>query len=183
MMFERQTRVLRWMEDMQLAPKDEASRNALAEVARRMNRNKLLIFSRWAQVMFRFEKGMYEDPKQDLNKLWWDLVEKYQMLRRPAGRDEPDYAAKIHIIVAPVYYHNYAIGELFASQVHHAMCRKALGGVSPHNLSYYGDERVGRFVLDHIIKRGTTIGWNELMFEATGEPLSPKAFAADMSRE
>ena len=25
-------------------------------------------------------EGMYEDPEQDLNKLWWDLVEKYQVL-------------------------------------------------------------------------------------------------------
>ena len=28
---------------------------------------------------------MYEDPDQDLNKLWWDLVEKYQ-LREAARR-------------------------------------------------------------------------------------------------
>jgi peptidyl-dipeptidase A len=37
-----------------------------------------LVFSRWAQVMFRFEKELYANPDQDLNKLWWDLVEKYQ---------------------------------------------------------------------------------------------------------
>jgi hypothetical protein len=30
-----------------------------------------LIFSRWAQVMLRFERSMYENPDQDLNKLWW----------------------------------------------------------------------------------------------------------------
>jgi peptidyl-dipeptidase A len=37
-----------------------------------------LIFSRWSQVMFRFEKSLYADPDQDLNELWWNLVEKYQ---------------------------------------------------------------------------------------------------------
>ena len=68
------------------------------------------------------------------------------MVRRPEGRYAPDYASKIHIVVAPVYYHNYALGELFASQVHHAMCKKALGGISPHDVSYYGDARVGQFV-------------------------------------
>ena len=41
---------------------------------------------------------MYGNPDQDLNKLWWDLVEKYQEIRRPEGRDAPDYAAKIHIV-------------------------------------------------------------------------------------
>ena len=54
-----------------------------------MQRNQLLIFSRWCQVMLRFEKAMYENPDQDLNKLWWDLVEKYQVLKRPAGPQRP----------------------------------------------------------------------------------------------
>jgi peptidyl-dipeptidase A len=181
MMFERQTKVLAWMDKANVAPRGERARAATAEVARRMLRNKLLIFSRWAQVMFRFEKGMYEKPEQDLNKLWWDLVEKYQMVPRPDGRDMPDYASKIHIVVAPVYYHNYALGELFASQVHHAMCEKALGGVSPHALSYYGDKRVGEFVRKEIIELGTTLSWNDLMLKATGERLNPAAFAEDMA--
>jgi peptidyl-dipeptidase A len=181
MMFERQTKVLAWMDRANVAPRGERARKATADVARQMLRNKLLIFSRWAQVMFRFEKGMYEKPDQDLNKLWWDLVEKYQMVPRPEGRDMPDYASKIHIVVAPVYYHNYALGELFASQVHHAMCKHALEGASPHDLSYYGDKRVGEFVRKEIIERGTTLSWNDLTLRATGERLNPKAFADDMA--
>ena len=88
-------------------------------------RYQLLIFSRWCQVMLRFEKSMYENPEQDLNKLWWDLVEKYQLLKRPEGRDAPDYASKIHIVNTPAYYHNYLMGELFACQVLDAMMREA----------------------------------------------------------
>ena len=76
-----------------------------------------MVFSRWAQVMFRFEKSMYEDPDQDLNRRWWELVEKYQLLKMPAGRNEPDWAAKIHIALYPCYYHNYLLGELLASQL------------------------------------------------------------------
>ena len=97
---------------------------AFDEAGAKMLRNRLLIFSRWCQVMLRFEKGMYENPDQDLNKLWWDLVEKYQLVKRPPGRNAPDYASKIHIVSAPVYYHNYMMGELFASQVHHAIGRE-----------------------------------------------------------
>ena len=69
--------------------------------AEKMTRYQLLIFSRWCQVMLRFEKAMYENPDQDLNKLWWDLVEKYQGLKRPPNRNAPDYASKIHIFRAP----------------------------------------------------------------------------------
>ncbi len=81
--------------------------------------------------MLRFEKALYDDPDQDLNALWWDLVEQYQVLSRPEGRNAPDYASKIHIVSAPAYYHNYMMGQLFASQVHHAIAREVLGGVAP----------------------------------------------------
>jgi peptidyl-dipeptidase A len=169
------------MRQMGVAPEKTEDQQVVAEVARTMLRNKLLIFSRWAQVMFRFEKGMYENPDQDLNDLWWDLVEKYQMLTRPEGRDAPDYASKIHIVVAPVYYHNYALGELFASQVHHAMAKQALGGASPHDLSYFGDKRVGDFIRREIINPGTSLSWNDLTKTVTGQRLNPKAFAQDMA--
>ena len=51
------------------------------------------------------------------------------MIKRPEGRNAPDYASKIHIVGAPAYYHNYMMGELFASQVHHAIAREVLGGL------------------------------------------------------
>ena len=77
-----------------------------------------IIFSRWVQVIYRFEKAMFEDPDRDLNSLWWNLVKKYQGLKKPEGRDEPDWAAKIHIALYPVYYQNYMLGELLASQLY-----------------------------------------------------------------
>src|ERR687893_754527 len=77
-----------------------------------------LVFIRWALVMFHFERALYADPdREDLNKVWWDLVERLQLVRRPPGRDEPDWAAKIHVAVAPVYYHNYVLGHLTAAQL------------------------------------------------------------------
>ena len=68
--------------------------------------------------MYRFEKSMYENPDQDLNQLWWDMVEKYQMLAKPEGRNMPDWATKIHVALYPCYYHNYLLGELLASQLY-----------------------------------------------------------------
>jgi hypothetical protein len=48
-----------------------------------------LVFSRWSQVMYRFEKAMYEDPEQDLNALWWNLVETYQFCANPKAAMNP----------------------------------------------------------------------------------------------
>ena len=86
--------------------------------ARRRSGLQMLVFSRWAQVMYRFEKSMYENPDQDLNNLWWEMVEKYQLVKKPEGRNMPDWATKIHIALYPCYYHNYLLGEMLASQLY-----------------------------------------------------------------
>src|SRR5439155_13892549 len=69
MMFERCSKERVWMEKMGVSVPDA---KAWDTAAAKVQRNQLLIFSRWCQVMLRFEKGMYENPDQDLNKLWWD---------------------------------------------------------------------------------------------------------------
>ena len=176
MLFERWSKHRPWMEKMGLKVDDA---KAFDETAAKMLRNQLLIFSRWCQVMLRFEKSMYENPAQDLNKLWWDLVEKYQGVRRPKDRNAPDYASKIHVVSAPVYYHNYMMGQLFASQVHHALCRDVLSGADPQKVLYVGNKAVGEFMRQRVFAPGRTLSWNALTKHATGEPLNARAFAAD----
>src|SRR5262249_58510438 len=119
------------------------------------------------------------DREQDLNKLWWDLVEKYQMLKRPAGRNAPDYASKVHIVAAPVYYHNYMMGELFASQVHHAIAREVYKGADPNTVIYVDNKAVGDFMRKRVFEPGRKLTWNGLTEHATGEKLNARAFAAD----
>jgi peptidyl-dipeptidase A len=176
MMFERLAERRPFLEKMGL--KVEAGK-AFEEAAGKSRRAKLLIFSRWCQVMLRFEKSMYENPDQDLNKLWWDLVEKYQLVKRPPGRSAPDYASKIHIVSAPVYYHNYMMGELFASQLHHAIARDVYKGAEPTSVIYVDNKEVGDFMKKRVFSPGRTMSWNALTKYATGEELNPKAFAAD----
>jgi len=44
--------------------------------------------------MTEFERKLYENPDQDLNNLWWSIVEKYQHIKKPANWNNPDWAAK-----------------------------------------------------------------------------------------
>jgi peptidyl-dipeptidase A len=176
MMFEKFSKDADWLQAMGMSVADPKVFDATGAT---MLRNHLLIFSRWCQVMLRFEKGLYENPGQDLNALWWGLVETYQGLKRPQDRNLPDYASKIHIVSAPCYYHNYMMGQLFASQVHHAIAREALDGVSPAAASYVGRPEVGKFLIEKVFAPGRTLPWNALTQHATGEPLNPRAFAAD----
>jgi peptidyl-dipeptidase A len=180
MMFERLSKRRTWLEKMGVAIENPA---VFDETAAKMLRNRLLIFSRWCQVMLRFEKGMYENPDQDLSQLWWNLVEKYQDVKRPVGRKAPDYASKIHVVSAPVYYHNYLMGELFASQVHHAIARDVYGGADPDSVIYVGNKAVGEFMKKRVFDPGRTLSWNELTRHATGEYLNAKAFAADFKEK
>ncbi len=136
-----------------------------------------LVFSRWTQVMFRFEKALYENPDQDLNQLWWALKKKYQLQDPPADLTGHDYGAKMHVVGAPVYYHNYMLGDLFASQVYAHAARRVLGVKDPLQTSFYGRPEAGRFFREEVFGPGNLYNWRELTRRITGEPLSPKAFA------
>jgi peptidyl-dipeptidase A len=153
----------------------EAEKKRVAPQLRRNQTLSQLVFTRWCQVMVRFEKALYEDPAQDLNALWWSLVEKYQMVSRPEGRNEPDWASKIHVVSHPAYYHNYMLGELLASQLDHVLQNRVLnadGGRATMN----GRGEVGEFLIDEFFKPGKRYRWDDLIARATGEPLNPKYF-------
>ncbi len=136
-----------------------------------------LVFSRWAQVMYRFEKSMYDNPDQDLNNLWWDLVEKYQLLKKPAGRNEPDWATKIHIASYPCYYHNYLLGELLASQLYYYLITNIIKSEDYKFQSFTGNREVGNWLKEKVFMPGAKYYWNDMIEKATGEKLTPKYYA------
>lgn len=130
-----------------------------------------LTFVRWMLVMTGFERELYGNPNQDLNRLWWDFVEKYQMLTRPEDRDMPDYATKLHIALAPVYYHNYMLGEMTASQLQHYI-EQTIGSGRPLITIPEG----GAFLIDKLFRQGKIRPWNEALEFTTGEKLTPKYY-------
>jgi peptidyl-dipeptidase A len=143
-------------------------------------RREQLIFARWSLVMFYFEKTLYENPDQDLNKTWWDLVERFQFLKRPPDRDAPDWAAKIHFSISPVYYHNYQLGELLAAQLRASLVKLAKHDAPAPNLRYDQHPQFGPFFIEKIFKPGMTQAWPEFVKQASGEPLTAKYFAREL---
>jgi peptidyl-dipeptidase A len=174
MFFGRLSRNPGWMQQM-LELSDE-QRSEIEKVSSRYAQLKQLIFARWAMVMYDFEKQLYANPEQDLNQLWWKIVQKYQLVKKPPGRDEPDWAAKIHIPLYPCYYHNYLLGELLASQLHHHIVHKILKLKTDENVSYVGQKKVGDFLTKKVFEAGTLYHWNGMIERATGEKLTPKYF-------
>ena len=159
-----------WLRQVAGVPDDELER--LREPLGEARRASLLVFARWVLVVTHFERHLYADPDADLDGLWWDLVERYQQVRRPAGRHAPDWAAKIHLAVVPVYYQNYLYGELFASQLEHALHERAGGFVDR--------PAAGRFLTESVFAPGASQRWDRLVETATGEPLTAAHLAAQL---
>ena len=133
----------------------------------------LLTFARWVLVVTHFEQRLYADPDGDLDTAWWDLVERYQLVRRPEGRHEPDWAAKIHLAVVPVYYQNYLYGELVASQLD-ATLQNRFGGIVDR-------PDAGRFLVEEFFAPAGSRRWDRLVVDATGEPLNARHLAAQLA--
>jgi peptidyl-dipeptidase A len=177
MLMERQASNADWLQTMVGIP--EKDKEAIRTAGEENLRMQGLIFSRWTQVMMRFERAMYQNPDQDLNKLWWDLVEEYQFIKRPEGRNEPDWAAKIHLAQSPVYYHNYELGELTACQLQYYIIHSILKEQSSPQPSYANRVEIGNYLKARVFSPGTSLRWDALIKEATGEPLTAKYFAEE----
>ena len=159
-----------WLSAVAGVPKAELDEEACEHLVRRERADRL-VFIRWALVMYRFEKALYEDPDHDdLNRLWWDLVEDLQLVNRPPGRDEPDWAAKIHVAIAPVYYHNYVLGHLTAAQLRHHLEKWVTGR------PFFTSELAGRYLLETVFGPGARDNWEDTVLGATGEKLNPDYF-------
>ena len=126
--------------------------------------------------MLHFEKEMYANPEQDLNRLWWDLKKRYQLQEPPTELSGADYGAKMHVVGAPVYYHNYMLGDLFAAQIYAHLLEKLKLDPAQHP-SLYAQPQAGELLKNQLFAPGNRYPWPELVKRVTGQELSPKAFA------
>jgi peptidyl-dipeptidase A len=129
----------------------------------------LLVFTRWVLVMNAFERALYADPEADLDARWWELVSRHQLVTPPDGRRAPDWAAKIHIAVAPVYYHTYLYGAIAGLQLTAALEDEA-GGIVDR-------PEAGAALRDRLFAPGQSVRWDELVQQASGAPLSVESLA------
>lgn len=170
MLFGRLARHPEWLTEV--ANVDRATVDGIAPALHEAQRAALLTFARWVLVMTNFERRLYANPDDDLDTLWWDLVERHQQVRRPDGRHAPDWAAKIHLAAAPVYYQNYLYGELFASQLDATLHERAGGLVDR--------AAAGELLVRDVFAPGASVRWDALVERATGEPLSARHLARQL---
>jgi len=174
MFFGRLSRNAAWMQ--QMLGLSDAERTKIEQVSWKYLQFQQVLFARWAMVMYNFEKRLYADPDQDLNNLWWRLVRKYQLIDKPPGPADAGWASKLHFTTAPCYYHNYMLGELLASQLHHYFVHNVMKLESDRDVSYVGEKRLGEYLCANVFGPGALYHWNDMITRATGEPLTPRYF-------
>ena len=144
---------------------------ALGDRLRAARVAELLVFTRWVLVMNGLERALYADPDSDLDTLWWELVHRHQLVSPPDGPRSGDWAAKIHVATAPVYYHTYLYGSIVALQLRDALVRETGGLV--------GRPGAGALLRERLFTPGQSVRWDELVERVSGAPLS----VASLERE
>jgi peptidyl-dipeptidase A len=133
-----------------------------------------------AGTMTHFEHDLYEGelPPAEWQARWWQYVARYQGVQAPRARadDLCDACTKTHLNDDPAQYYDYALASLIKFQLHDHICSKILGQ-DVRACDYSGSQETGRF-LQKLLALGATRDWREVMREATGEDIGPRALLA-----
>ncbi|WP_223702407.1 M2 family metallopeptidase [Sutcliffiella deserti] len=157
-----------WMQ--QFLGVDQNQVESLTPLINQSLRKQMLISARWIMTFAFFERELYKNPDQDLNSLWWKIVQDVQFVTPPENQNYPHWAAKIHFTLVPVYYQNYLLGELTTSQLE----RYIKENISDDLFT----EKVGEYLVNEFFLPGARDHWNTKIEKATGEKLNPKHFVA-----
>jgi len=112
------------------------------------------------------------------------LKKQYQLINQPPKEEIENgahFAAKIHVVVAPVYYQNYMLGELYNSQLHHYISTN-ISKKNPSEDAFLSEtQAIKKHLLEKVFEPGNKLNWNQLSEFSTDEKLNPKAFAQALS--
>lgn len=108
-----------------------------------------------------FERQLYENPEQDIPKLWNDLRKKY--LNRDSEIDN-EWATIPHYLSHPAYYQNYFRANLMKAQIYNYLKSK-LGNITENKNS-------GSFMDKNIFIFGASIDEYDLIKVLTGKEFS-----------
>jgi len=121
-----------------------------------------------------FEREIYRDPDQNLGELWYSLNEQYLGIRPPDDKHTTDWATTSYFTSFSCSVHNFVLADLFAGQLQHYLENNYL---NDNNRSYQNNKAIGSYLVNRVYKNGDLVPWEQLIEQATGEPLNPSYFA------
>lgn len=110
------------------------------------------------------EFHMYEEPDQDIEAVWAQLMHKFLHVEsRPCEL----WAASPFNVSHPVYLQNYVLAEMIAQQIHDCL--------SHQYATLLGNRVVAKFLIRNFFAPGGTVSWRDKVELATDRPLGPEA--------
>jgi len=122
-----------------------------------------IIYLRTTLCRLMFEYEAYKNPNRDLNKLYWDMSEKYLSL--PRHEDLKPWAGIIHYTTHPIYLQNYLFADIIAAQ--------SLNTIQRLYGSYSGNKLAGSFMTHNYFRFGSRYLWREMLKRGTDEDFNP----------
>ncbi len=129
-----------------------------------------IIYLRMTLVRLYFELEAYSNPNRDINKLYWDLFERYMML--PRHEDIKPWAAIFHYATHPVYLQNYLYADMVAAQT--------IDFLRTNYGSFVDNPMTSAFLIQNYYRFGGRYDWRELLKRGTDEDLDPAYFIEKM---
>ena len=125
-----------------------------------------IIYLRTQLMRLQFELQAYTNPNRDLNKLYWELFEKYLML--PKHEDLKPWASLFYYITHPVYMQNYLYADMVKAQTY-AYLEKNYESVVDNKMTK-------AFLVQNYLRFGSRYPWDELLERGTEEGLNPNYY-------
>lgn len=117
-----------------------------------------------------FEHSLYRNTGQDLHGL---MAQTESRILGCLEDGSPRWAANGWFISYPVYWHNYVIADVIASQIHHHL-RDNVGEL-------FSSREAFAYVIDTYIAPGASQPWLEKICQGTGKELKAEALIADLT--
>lgn len=165
---------MEWFNKIMRLPSDQS--RDLSSKATSYRTTQLLCDLRAQLAIVDFERNMYKLPEHDrtetnLNRLWWEMQEKYLFEQKPENRDNPDWARVPHYAGLPAYYHNYFLAGIRRSQVF-AHIKQNFGSLLTQEARDY---------LKAHRKSGLTYKWFDTVQRMTNKPLQAEALVSELN--
>jgi peptidyl-dipeptidase A len=121
--------------------------------------------------MAHFEREIYRNPSQNLDKLWYDLNLKYMGLNYDSLENSSSWAANKFATSLACNTHNLVLADVFAAQLQHAIESRVI-----QEGNYLNNDAIGEYLKVNLYQYGNTVPWEKLIEKATGEPLNTAYF-------
>lgn len=131
-------------------------------------------------AMAEFERELYRDPDQDLDRLWHEINVKYLGHNIPCENGACVWAANKYATSLSCTIHNYVLADIFAAQLQHTIKKNV---IEKTNGAIQDNKAIGWYLTDNLYSYGNLLPWEELVVKATGEPLNPEYFAKQLIGE